>query len=72
MGKGKGGHFKWICPVKIGQIIIEFKFRKKSILEILLLLRKCKKRLPLKCQIVSKRKKLLKNNLEKNLKKIIK
>jgi large subunit ribosomal protein L16 len=71
MGKGKGSHFKWICPVKIGQILLEFRFKKKSFLEILLLLRKCKKKLPVKCQIISRSKKLLQNNLEKNLKKVI-
>ena len=71
MGKGKGAHFKWICPVRTGQIIMEFRFRRKSLLEILLLLRKCKKKLPMKVQIVSRSKKLLKNNLEKNLKKIV-
>lgn len=72
MGKGKGSHFQWICPIKIGQILLEFRFKKKTLLEILLLLRKCKKRIPLKCQIVSRSSKLLKNNLEKNYKKIIK
>lgn len=71
MGKGKGSHFKWVCPVKIGQILLEFRFRKKTFLEILLLLRKCRKRIPLKCQIVSRSSKLLKNNLEKNYHKII-
>ena len=48
MGKGKGAHFKWICPIKIGQILVEFRLRKKTFLEILLLLRKCKKKLPMK------------------------
>jgi large subunit ribosomal protein L16 len=72
MGKGKGGHHKWICPIKIGQILVEFRFKRRNYLEILLLLRKCKKRLPLKCQIVSRSKKLLKNNLEKNFYKITK
>ena len=71
MGKGKGAHFKWICPVRAGQILMEFRFRRKSLLEILLLLRKCKKKLPMKIQIVSRSKKLLKNNLERNLKKIV-
>jgi len=71
MGKGKGGHHQWVCPVKKGQIIVEFRFRRRKILEILLLLRKCRKRLPLKCQIVSKSKKLLKNNLEKNFNKFL-
>lgn len=51
MGKGKGGHFKWICPIKIGQILLEFKFKKKTFLEILLLLRKCKKKLPIKSKL---------------------
>lgn len=71
MGKGKGSHFKWICPIRIGQILVEFRLRKRSFLEILLLLRKCKKRLPLKCKIITKSKKLLNDNLEKNLKKVI-
>lgn len=70
MGKGKGSHFIWICPIQIGQIIIEFRFFKKSFLDILLLLRKCKKKLPLKCQIISRSTKLLKDNLEKDLKKL--
>ena len=78
MGKGKGAHFKWICPVRTGQIIMEFRFRRKSFLEILLLLRKCKKKLPMKVQIVSRSKKLLKNkfvefyilNISKNFKNI--
>jgi ribosomal protein L16/L10AE len=52
MGKGKGAHFKWICPVKIGQILLEFRFKKKSFLEILLLLRKCKKKLPIKTKLL--------------------
>lgn len=43
MGKGKGAHFKWICPIKIGQILVEFRLRKRKLLDILLLLRKCKK-----------------------------
>lgn len=51
MGKGKGAHFKWICPVRIGQVILEFRFKKKSFLEILLLLRKCKKKLPVKATL---------------------
>ena len=71
MGKGKGSHFKWICPVKVGQILLEFRLKKKTFLEILLLLRRCKKKLPVKCQIVSRSKKVLKNNLERNLNKII-
>jgi large subunit ribosomal protein L16 len=70
MGKGKGNHFQWIAPIKIGQILLEFKLRRRKFLEILFILRKCKKRLPLKCQIISKSKKLLKNNLEKNYNKI--
>jgi large subunit ribosomal protein L16 len=71
MGKGKGGHHKWICPIKKGQILVEFRLRKRKLLDILLLLRKCRKRLPLKCQIVTRSKKLLKNNLEKNFKKFL-
>lgn len=71
MGKGKGDHFKWICPVQTGQILIEFSFKKISFLDILFLLRKCKKKLPIKTQIISRSIKLLKDNLEKDLKKII-
>jgi len=71
MGKGKGGHHKWICPIKKGQILVEFRLRRRKLLDILLLLRKCKKRLPLKSQIVTRSKKILKNNLEKNFKKFL-
>ena len=71
MGKGKGNHHQWICPIKIGQILVEFRLRRKKMLDILLLLRKCKKKLPLKCIIVSKVSKLLPNNLEKNYQKIL-
>lgn len=75
MGKGKGPFKQWVCPVKIGQIILEFRFpkrgsKKKNFLEILSLIRKCRKRLPIKCQVVSRSKKLLKNDLEKNFNKI--
>lgn len=70
MGKGKGSHDKWVCPIKVGQIIVEFRLRKRKLLEILFILRKCIKRLPLKCQIVSRSKKLLKQNLERNFNKI--
>ena len=35
MGKGKGSHHKWICPIKIGQILVEFRFRRRNYLEIL-------------------------------------
>ena len=48
----------------------EVKLLKAEASLILLLLRKCKKKLPIKCQIVSKSSKLLKNNLEKNFNKI--
>ena len=72
MGKGKGSHFQWVCPIKIGQVLIEFRFSKrKTLLDILLLLRKCRKRIPLKCQVISKSFKLLKNNLEKNYTKLV-
>lgn len=76
MGKGKGSHDKWICPIKIGQILVEFRFRKrgskkKNLLKILLLIRKCRKRIPLKCQVISRSKKLLKNDLEKKFTKVL-
>lgn len=72
MGKGKGNHFEWIAPIRIGQILIEFRLRRRKILDILFILRKCKKRVPFKCQIVSKTKKLLKIIWKKNLIKFFK
>jgi len=30
MGKGKGPFKQWVCPVKIGQIILEFRFPKRG------------------------------------------
>ena len=47
------------CPIKIGQILLEFRLKRRKFLDILFILRKCKKRLPLKCKIISKSKKLL-------------
>ena len=69
MGKGKGSHFKWICPIKIGQIFVEFKFKKiknlNSIIKLLKFIRKCKKRLPFKCKLINRFNKNFSNNLEK-------
>jgi len=57
MGKGKGNFDQWICPIKIGQVLIEFDFNKFSLIEILSILRKCSKRLPVKSINISKMKK---------------
>jgi large subunit ribosomal protein L16 len=63
MGKGKGSHHQWVCPIKIGQILIEFKFIKLSLINQLIILRKCIKRLPVKAKIISKNTKKLATNL---------
>ena len=65
MGKGKGSFNEWVCPVRAGQILIEFKFRNISELEKLLILRKCIKRLPLKAQMINLNLKLIEKNTKK-------
>lgn len=62
MGKGKGGFNEWVCPIKAGQILIEFNFNNMSELEKLLILRKCIKRLPVKAQIINLNHKLIEKN----------
>lgn len=65
MGKGKGNHFEWICPIFKGQIFIEFIPPKEyKMYNLLKLVRKCKKRLPLKCVLLYEEK-FFSNNLEK-------
>jgi len=66
MGKGKGNHADWICPIRAGQILIEFSFGNLNFLNILLLLRKCIKRLPVKTTLVSKTYNILPKNLDRN------
>jgi len=63
MGKGKGNHAEWVCPINIGQIIVEFSFVNFNFFNILHLLKKCIKRLPVKAILVSKTRNLLKKNL---------
>lgn len=68
MGKGKGAHFEWICPITIGQIFIEFSIkrsRKNTIFKLLKFIRKCKKRIPFKCKLITKSTKIYSNNMEK-------
>jgi len=62
MGKGKGSFNEWVCPIKAGQILIEFNFNNMSELEKLLILRKCIKRLPVKAQIINLNHKLIVKN----------
>jgi ribosomal protein L16/L10AE len=62
MGKGKGSFNEWVCPIKAGQILIEFNFNNMSELEKLLILRKCIKRLPVKAQIINLNYKLIEKN----------
>jgi large subunit ribosomal protein L16 len=62
MGKGKGNFNEWVCPVRAGQILIEFKFKNISELEKLLILRKCIKRLPVKAQMINMNLKLIEKN----------
>ena len=70
MGKGKGSFNEWVCPVRPGQILIEFKFNMISDIERLLILRKCIKRLPVKSQIVNVKSKLIQKNIKLNILKI--
>lgn len=77
MGKGKGSHFEWICPVNIGQVFIEFSVKKSrgsnnSLFKLLKFIRKCKKRIPFKCILISKNKKIFCNNMEKKYNTLIK
>ncbi|MFO0524208.1 MAG: ribosomal protein L16 [bacterium] len=75
MGKGKGGHFEWICPILIGQIFVEFSLKKNrnnSLFKLLKTIRKCKKRIPFKCKLITIRKKNYSNNMEKKYKILIK
>jgi large subunit ribosomal protein L16 len=62
MGKGKGAFNEWVCPVRAGQILIEFQFKNIPELEKLLILRKCIKRLPLKSQMINLNFKLIEKN----------
>lgn len=71
MGKGKGNHADWICPVKIGQILIEFSFEDLTLFNVLDLLRKCIKRLPVKSSIITLKHGILSKNLDKNFNKLI-
>lgn len=71
MGKGKGNHADWVCPIKIGQILIEFSFKNLNFFNILNLLRKCLKRLPVKANLISYNLGLLTKNLDKNFKLLI-
>lgn len=70
MGKGKGNFNEWVCPVRAGQILIEFKFIKMSEIEKLLIIRRCIKRLPIKAQMISLKLKLLSKNTKKIILKI--
>lgn len=66
MGKGKGNHDDWICPIKIGQILIEFSFVNLNLFIILNLLRKCIKRLPIKTSLLTLKNGILKQGLGRN------
>lgn len=75
MGKGKGGHFEWICPIFIGQIFVEFSIKKNrnnSFFKLLKMIRKCKKRIPFKCKLITTRKINFCNNMEKKYNILIK
>lgn len=56
MGKGKGSFSKWFCPLRRGQIFVEFKFsraiKRFSYLDIFMFLRQCQRRLPVKTKII--------------------
>lgn len=70
MGKGKGNFNEWVCPIKRGQILIEFNFKNISELEKLLILRKCIKRLPVQAQMINLNLKLINKNTKQYLLKI--
>lgn len=70
MGKGKGNHSEWICPVKSGQILIEFSFIDLNFFMILNLLRKCIKRLPIKTNILTLKNGLLQEGFDRNFYKL--
>ena len=76
MGKGKGAHFQWICPIFIGQVFIEFSLKRQrgqnSIFKLLKFIRKCKKRIPFKCKLITRKKKIFCNNMEKKYNTLIK
>lgn len=54
MGKGKGSHDQWVCPIKIGQIILEFNFSQINQIEASKILKRCSNRLPVKNMIIKK------------------
>lgn len=66
MGKGKGNFSTWICPIFLGQIIIEFSVINLNFFSMLNLLRKCIKRLPIKSCIITTKFGILQKNLEFN------
>jgi len=56
MGKGKGAHLTYIVPIKIAQVFIEFSIsRKRSFLEVLKLVDKCRKKIGFKTVLFSRR-----------------
>ncbi len=72
MGKGKGNHADWICPVLSGQILIEFSFVNLNLFIILNLLRKCMKRLPMKTNVLTLKNGLLTKGLARNFSELTK
>lgn len=50
MGKGKGNHFIWVCPIKAGQVIYEISgvSSEKSFFA----LRKAADKMPFTCSII--------------------
>lgn len=72
MGKGKGSFSEWVCPINIGQILLEFSFKSLNFFNILNLLRKCLKRLPVKSCLINYKTGILSKNIEKKFNLIIK
>lgn len=52
MGKGKGNFNTWVCPIKPGQVILEFDLKKLNEIDKLILLKRCVNRLPVKTKII--------------------
>lgn len=69
MGKGKGNHNQWVCPITIGQILIEFEFNNQvKQIEKYFIFRRCLKRLPVKGLIIFKKTKILNGLYSNNFK----
>ena len=59
----------------IGQVFVEFSMKKNrnnSFFKLLKMIRKCKKRIPFQCKLITKNKRYFSNNMEKKYNILIK